>query len=120
MRNFLNAIRGLPRLEERPIGASRRTHERYAVLFHTLEMPERPALLAVAAAMLALSGCGWTPLYGDPETGPASEELRAIHVDPIAERIGQRLEIALRNSLNPTGEPTPTRYRLSTALAVAL
>ena len=31
---------------------------------------------------------------------------------PIPERIGQRLEIALRNSLNPDGEPTPQRYRL--------
>jgi LPS-assembly lipoprotein len=41
-------------------------------------------------------------------------------VDPISERIGQRLEIALRNSLNPAGEPTPPRYRLNTTLAVTL
>jgi LPS-assembly lipoprotein len=72
------------------------------------------------AAPLALPACGWTPLYADPETGPASEELRAIKVDPIADRIGQRLEIALRSSLNPTGEPTPLRYRLRTTLAVYL
>ena len=69
---------------------------------------------------LALSGCGWAPLYGEAESGPASEELRAIHVDPIPERIGQRLEIALRNSLNPTGEPTPERYRLRTTLSTSL
>ena len=75
--------------------------------------------LAAAAAQL-LSGCGWTPLYADIKTEAASEELRAIKVDPILERIGQRLEIALRNSLNPTGEPTPTRYRLNTTLAVTL
>ena len=79
----------------------------------------RGIALAVAAAQ-GLSGCGWAPLYADIETETASEELRAIKVDPIAERIGQRLEIALRNSLNPTGEPTPARYRLSTTLAVAL
>src|SRR6516164_4748904 len=71
-------------------------------------------------APLGLCGCGWAPLYGDPETGSASEELRAIKVAPISERIGQRLEIALRNSLNPTGEPTTPRYRLSTTLAVTL
>ena len=76
----------------------------------------RSALLAP----LALFGCGWAPLYADTETGPASEELRAIKVDPIPERIGQRLEIALRNSLNPTGEPTPPRYRLGTSLVVYL
>jgi len=75
--------------------------------------------LAAAAAPL-LSGCGWAPLYADIESGAASQELRAIKVDPIPERIGQRLEIALRNSLDPTDEPTPARYRLSTTLAVTL
>ena len=46
--------------------------------------------------------------------------MRAIYVEPIPERIGQRLQIALRNSLNPTGEPTPERYRLRTSLATSL
>ena len=79
------------------------------------------AVIALAAALAQmLSGCGWAPLYADVESGPASEELRAIKVDPIPERIGQQLEIALRNSLNPTGEPTTPRYRLSTALAAVL
>jgi len=77
----------------------------------------RPVLLALALG--ALSGCGFRPLYGEA-SGPASEELRAIYVEPILERIGQRLEIALRNSLNPTGEPAPVRYRLRTTLATAL
>jgi LPS-assembly lipoprotein len=77
-------------------------------------------LSAAMLAGLALSACGWTPLYADPQTGLAADELRAIHVDPISERIGQRLEMALRNSLNPTGEQTPTRYRLRTTLATTL
>jgi LPS-assembly lipoprotein len=77
----------------------------------------RYAVLALAAlAVPAFSGCGWTPLYADAATGPAAEELRSIRVDPISERIGQRLDIALRNSLNPTGEPAPERYRLRTTL----
>jgi LPS-assembly lipoprotein len=81
----------------------------------------RRALLALAlGAPLTLSGCGWRPLYGEPASGPASEELRAIYVEPILERIGQRLQIALRNSLNPTGEPTPERYRLRVTLATSL
>lgn len=73
-------------------------------------------MLALAAAAPLLWGCGWTPLYADA-AGPANEELRAVRVDPISERLGQRLEIALRNSLNPTGVPTPERYRLKTTLA---
>jgi hypothetical protein len=84
-------------------------------------MTGRRTLLAFAVAgPVAFSGCGWEPLYADIEAGPASEELRAIRVEPISERIGQRLEIALRNSLNPTGEPSTARYRLRTTLVTAL
>jgi LPS-assembly lipoprotein len=84
-------------------------------------MPGPHALPAIViAVLLALSGCGWTPLYANPESGPANAELRAIHVDPIPDRIGQRLEMALRNSLNPTGEPTKERYRLQTTMSVSL
>ena len=72
----------------------------------------------VLLAPLAAAGCGWTPLYADPETGPADAELRAIRVAPIPERIGQRLETALRRSLNPDGVPTPSRYILHTTLVV--
>ncbi len=63
-----------------------------------------------------LGSCGWAPLYADRETGPADEEVRAIRVAPISERIGQKLALALRQSLNPTGEPTPQRYLLRTTL----
>jgi LPS-assembly lipoprotein len=84
-------------------------------------MALRRALVALIVAVpMALPACGWEPLYADPETGPASEELRAIKVNPIPERIGQRLEIALRNSLNPSGEPTSPRYVLSTSLISVL
>ena len=81
-------------------------------------MPAAPAIFM--ALLPALSGCGWTPLYADPQSGPASAELRAIHVDPIPNRLGQRLELALRNSLNPTGEPAKEHYRLQTTLYVGL
>ena len=77
-------------------------------------------LALVLGVPLALSGCGWAPLYGEAASGPASEELRAVYVEPILERIGQRLRMALRSSLNPTGEPTPERYRLRTTLATGL
>jgi LPS-assembly lipoprotein len=88
-------------------------------------MPARRARFGWALAVpLALglgslvAGCGWTPLYADPQTGPADAELRAIRVAPIAERIGQNLELALRASFNPSGEPTPQRYQLAVTLQV--
>jgi hypothetical protein len=82
-------------------------------------MPGRGAVLALTIS-LALPGCGWERLYADPEAGPTGVELRAIKVLPIVGRIGQRLEIALRNALNPTGIPTPYRYVLSTTLTYSL
>jgi LPS-assembly lipoprotein len=83
-------------------------------------MPKRRLLLALPLGMVvALSGCGWTPLYADRESGPADENLRAIKVDPIPERIGQKLAWALRESFNPTGVSTPQRYRLRTLLTTA-
>lgn len=65
---------------------------------------------------LALGSCGWAPLYADRETGPSDEELRAIRVAPIAERIGQKLALGLRESLNPSGDQTQQRYLLRVTL----
>jgi len=74
--------------------------------------------LVIGLGLLELAGCGWAPLYADAATGPADEELRAIGVASIPERIGQRLVLALRESLNPTGQPTRQRYLLRTTLQV--
>jgi LPS-assembly lipoprotein len=84
-------------------------------------MAAHRVVLALGAVLaLSLPSCGWQPLYADPQSGPASADLRAIRVDPIPERIGQRLEIALRNSFNPTSVPPTPRYRLQTTLSVVL
>jgi LPS-assembly lipoprotein len=71
---------------------------------------------------LGLAGCGFHPLYADrgpdPVTGRAfNADLAAVKVAPIAERIGQLLEISLRDSFNPTGEPVATLWSLSVKLA---
>jgi LPS-assembly lipoprotein len=81
-------------------------------------LPRLLPIILCLALLFPLSGCGWTPLYADPESGPATAELRAIRVAPISERIGQKLELALRTWLNPGGEPTPQRFVLHTTLSV--
>jgi LPS-assembly lipoprotein len=75
--------------------------------------------MVLGLGLAVLSGCGWAPLYADRETGPADEELRAIRVAAISERIGQKLALALRQALNPTGESTPQRYLLRTTLSTS-
>ena len=81
-------------------------------------LTRRRILAAALGLPIMLAGCGWEPLYADRQTGPADAELRAIKVMPVAERIGQKLEFALRSSLNPDGEPTPQRYVLRATLAL--
>ena len=70
----------------------------------------------LAISLGPLAGCGWVPLYADRAAGPADKELAAIKVAPIPERIGQSLALGLRQWLNPTGEPVPSRYLLRTLL----
>jgi LPS-assembly lipoprotein len=74
------------------------------------------ARLPLSLALPALAGCGWEPLYADPQTGKASADLRAIKVAPIPERVGQMLETGLRQSLNPNNIDTKPLYVLSVTL----
>ncbi|HTV90977.1 MAG TPA: hypothetical protein VME41_18340 [Stellaceae bacterium] len=85
-----------------------------------LRRQRRCVCLGVALCLLGLvSGCGgWAPLYADPQTGVAAADLRSIRVAPIAERIGQNLELALRGAFNPSGEPAPQHYVLNITLQV--
>lgn len=77
-------------------------------------------LLPLSLTLPALAGCGWEPLYADPQTGRASADLRAIKVLPISERVGQMLETGLRQALNPDGVETKPRYNLSVTLVTVL
>jgi len=76
-------------------------------------MTARGLLLVLALALPALlQGCGWEPLYADPQTGPADADLRSVKVAPIPERLGENLARALRQSFNPSNEPAEARYVL--------
>lgn len=68
----------------------------------------------IAALALPLAGC-FQPMYGPTAFGGADmdEELRAIAVDPIADRFGHYLANELIFALNGTGTPAPARYRLA-------
>jgi LPS-assembly lipoprotein len=80
-------------------------------------MTIRRQLLAATLTLPALlAACGWEPLYSNSQTDKGSADLRAIEVARIPERIGQRLEMALRDSLNPSGIETTHTYRLVVTL----
>ncbi len=69
---------------------------------------------------LALSACGLQPLYGRQSSGGSTlGELQTIRITPIADRPGQELHNALRNELNPRGQPADPRYALKVTLTVS-
>lgn len=75
------------------------------------------ALLAGLAA-LALSGCGFQPLYGGTTAGGQrlSEVMAGVDVVPIPGRVGQKLRNELIFTNTGGGAGAPSRYRLEIAI----
>ena len=71
-------------------------------------------LLALATT-LALGGCGIQPLYGTLN-GHLQEELQAIAVEPIPDRLGHYLGNELIFAFNGTGSEVTPKYRLLVTL----
>lgn len=69
------------------------------------------------AAALALSGCGFTPLYA---TGTTPEGMSSyfgqVFVEPIPGRQGVHLRNQLMDALTPAGTPSAAAYRLTIKL----
>jgi LPS-assembly lipoprotein len=74
---------------------------------------------ALVLLMLPLAACGFHPLYAESRRVADQPALAAITVLPIADRIGQQLELSLREQFNPRGVSVEPRYQLSVTLAVA-
>ena len=68
--------------------------------------------------MLALSGCGFTPLYG-PQNARLQEDLQKIYVAPIKDRVGMQMRSHLQARLNPSGATPAPLYRLAVSLTFA-
>jgi LPS-assembly lipoprotein len=69
--------------------------------------------LPALAALLALAGCGFTPLYGGNAGGDASAQLNQVAVSNIPERPGQMLRISLQTQLHASGAPVTEIYALN-------
>lgn len=73
--------------------------------------------LLLSAAIL-LSACGFQPLYGGGGTGRTpADELAAVRIAPLPDRIGQQMHNLLRDRLNPRGQPENPAYVLRMTLA---
>lgn len=77
----------------------------------------RLTLSAVLGAALAVSGCGFQPLYGETSGGAELKaELASVSVAPLPNRIGQLLRNALEQRLERAGGRHRKEYVLQVAL----
>lgn len=84
----------------------------------------RRAALICALVVLALvgAGCGFQPLYG---TGGGravntQEQLAAVRILPLPDRVGQQMHNLLRDRLNPEGQPGRPDYLLEVRISESL
>jgi LPS-assembly lipoprotein len=77
---------------------------------------KRGALALAVAGALALTGCGFRPLYGEGPAGPADEQLAEVRIGLIPDRSGQILRNFLIRRFNPEGRPATPVYGLDVAL----
>ncbi|MGH6934267.1 MAG: LPS assembly lipoprotein LptE [Dongiaceae bacterium] len=77
---------------------------------------------SVVLCLLA-SGCGFHPLYADRPGSVAEasvvDDLAAIRIEAIPDRIGQEVYNLLRDRLNPHGRPEAPKYILRVTLSEA-
>jgi LPS-assembly lipoprotein len=77
-----------------------------------------------ASGLLALSGCGFRPLYGPAEQASTQEPglleaLASIRVGSIPERTGQLLRRSLQRRFEDGAPGTPARYNLQVSVSYA-
>lgn len=76
------------------------------------------AAIAALSLGLGLAGC-FQPLYSESAHPGIVEDLRAIQVAPITNRIGHYLGDDLLSDLNGTGQTPPPKYRLTVTVTLA-
>lgn len=76
----------------------------------------RRALVVAAAAVLALAGCGFRPMYGGDDGAAVRTELEAIAVETPRDRLGQIMRNELLDVLRAADSRADPRYRLVVAL----
>ncbi len=77
----------------------------------------RLGLLALVCG-LALSSCGFRPLYGEDEAGSSTfDSLETIQIAALPDRTGQQLHNLLRDRINPRGQPISPEYVLRIRLS---
>lgn len=71
----------------------------------------------VAAVTLVLAACGFAPIYSGGGGANIQSGLASIEIEPISDRVGQRLHNHLLDGLNPYGRPRKPLFVLQVRLS---
>jgi LPS-assembly lipoprotein len=84
-------------------------------------LPGPGVVCLLLGVVVALSACGFKPLYGRSEAQALSsvDHMAAIRIAPLQDRIGQQMHNLLRDRLNPYGQPRDPVYRLKVVISEA-
>ena len=73
--------------------------------------------LALMVGGLAVTACGFRPLYGERAGTMAAAHMAAVQIGIVNDRLGQILRNDLIERMSPLGEPLNPRYRLNASLS---
>ena len=65
-----------------------------------------------------ITGCGFSPVYVKNNKSLFNTQFRYIKIDPIQDRIGQKLRNELIKILQPTGTASPLKYNLNVVISI--
>jgi LPS-assembly lipoprotein len=83
----------------------------------TMMFAKRAIAAAGVISMLALSGCGWKPLYGTTASGADLQEvMRSVDIAKIPGRVGQQIRNELIYDTTGGGVQGVPEYRLDIAI----
>jgi LPS-assembly lipoprotein len=83
-------------------------------------LPSIPSFIRMAALSLALAltACGFHPLYGDYKSSVPAADFASVYIAPISDRSGPQHRNFLIQRLNFSGQPARPLYTLTISLAV--
>ncbi len=79
--------------------------------------------VAITVVLAAVSGCGFTPLYGERSLSAApsvNDAMRQVVIRPLPDRQGQKLRQVLREQLQPRGMTDRPLYDLEVQLTTRI
>jgi len=65
-----------------------------------------------------ITGCGFSPVYVKNNKSFFNTQFSYIKIDPIQDRVGQKLRNELIKILQPTGTASPLKYNLNVTISI--